>query len=224
VPRFPPPVDDPTALRRVRRGLRRLLRPRPGDDAPGEKTARWYDAVYERSENYRRHYTASEYYFLWAVIADRISSRGVRSVLDIGCGPGQFASLLRDRGIRDYCGFDLSPRSIEIARSACPEFEFSVADALQTDLLESRPYDCVVSCEFLEHVERELDVLRRIRPATRFFGTVPNFASAGHVRSFESTEDVERRYGPLFAELRVDVFRFDARGKVFYLCEGLRAG
>ncbi|MCF7669444.1 MAG: hypothetical protein K9N48_06690, partial [Verrucomicrobia bacterium] len=38
----------------------------------GEKPPEWYDAVYAEISDYRYHYTKSKYYFLWAVIVDRM--------------------------------------------------------------------------------------------------------------------------------------------------------
>lgn len=68
----------------------------------GEKGPKWYDAAFERSDHYRRHYSQSPYYFLWTVIADRIVRAKVEPILEIGCGPGQLACLLRDKGISKY--------------------------------------------------------------------------------------------------------------------------
>ena len=52
-------------------------------------------------------------------------------------------------------------------------------------------------CEFLEHIERDLEVLAMLRPGVRLVATVPTFDSAGHVRHFEGVEGVMGRYGGL---------------------------
>jgi SAM-dependent methyltransferase len=214
------------------RGLRRLAhwlvpppKPAPKAKAPvvgEEKTAEWYDAVYQHSAKYARHYSESGYYFMWTVIADRLRRQGVRRILDLGCGPGQFARLLHDQGFRHYCGVDLSSTSVELARRQCPEFEFIVADLLQDDVLARRDYDCLIALEFLEHVHEDLTVLGQVKRGTRFIGSVPSFPSAAHVRHFTSVEQVEARYGSLFSGFQVDVMIRNPKGTRFYLMEGIK--
>jgi len=189
----------------------------------GERDAAWYDQVYQATEEYRGHYTGSRYYFLWCVVVDRIMRANIRSVLDIGCGPGQFAAFLRDKGLKHYYGLDLSEECVELARSACPEFNFLAASVFETDLLEKLDYDAVVSLEFLEHVEEDIRVLSRIRPGTTFFGTVPSFPYISHVRHFSTCGEVSRRYGGMFREFRVDSLLADQNGKQYYLFEGLKS-
>lgn len=186
----------------------------------GEKGPKWYDAAFERSDHYRRHYSQSPYYFLWTVIADRIVRAKVEPILEIGCGPGQLACLLRDKGISKYHGFDFSPRRIEHAKQVCPEFTFSLQDAFQTDLFTTYDYGAVISTEFLEHVEGDIEVLNQIRSGTRFYGTVPNFPFTSHVRHFRSANEVFSRYDQCFRDLDVDTFLTNPEGTAFYLLEG----
>src|ERR1700730_536745 len=105
----------PMLLRAARR-----LRHRPHRELPQpvaeRQPASYYDGVYAASGAYRGPYAESEYYFMWSIVADRLLKANARSALDLGCGPGQFASLLHDRGgLERYCGIDFSAVSIEIA-------------------------------------------------------------------------------------------------------------
>src|SRR4029077_889859 len=154
----------------------------------------FYDARYLQTEDYCLHYTNSRYYFLWCVILDRMRPTEVRALLDIGCGPGQFASLLCDRGLRRYVGIDFSDVCIRMARLVCTSAEFVCLDVFSSDLFDTYDYDVVVATEFLEHIEGDLEILDRIRPGTRVYGSVPNFADPSHVRYFNSVDDVRARY------------------------------
>src|SRR5436853_5595799 len=62
----------------------------------------WYDGAFRDIEEYHRPYPQSRYYFLWAVIVDRVRRSGLRRVLEIGCGPGQLAAFLLDQGVEQY--------------------------------------------------------------------------------------------------------------------------
>jgi len=89
-------------------------KPRVGDTNPqvGEKSAEWYDASFDACEHWSQHYTASEYYFLWSVIVDRIAMSDAGSILEIGCGTGQLASLIHDKVMCNYHGFDFSAKRV----------------------------------------------------------------------------------------------------------------
>ena len=142
-------------------------------------------------------------------------------MLDIGCGVGGLATLLRDKGLEGYCGVDFSAVRLAQARKICPEFRFVEADAFTTDLFETLDYDAVLSLEFLEHVERDIEILNKIKSGTRFMGTVPNFPHASHVRHFQDIEQVRTRYQQCFESLSVDWLVENEQGKTFYLLDGL---
>lgn len=193
-----------------------------------ERDASWYDAPLEQAEkDGKSHYSMLPYsvvnrYFLWAVIADRIATNGFDHVLDIGCGTGQFACLLKDKGVQNYLGFDFSIKRIEQAEKACPQFDFVVANALHTDLLEKHNYHTVTCIEFLEHIEDDLGVLRNLKKGTKFFGSVPSFPYASHVRHFRSTNEILGRYKYSFRNLRVDPFMcyMNNQPAAFFILEG----
>ena len=185
-----------------------------------EKNAEWYDSAYNSTEAYHCHYTASHYYFMWTVVADRLRRSGACRILDLGCGPGQFASLLRDRGWRYYSGVDFSPRAIELAQQTCPDFGFHLVDLADSDVLEQEDYDVIVTMEFLEHVEFDLDVVRKIRPGTTVLATVPNFPYTSHVRHFNNEREVHERYASEFCDFRIDAFVENDAGKTYFLFEG----
>ncbi|HUW54492.1 MAG TPA: class I SAM-dependent methyltransferase [Rhodanobacter sp.] len=208
----------------VLRGLAAVIAPRHRSasqvEPSGEKGAEWYDASFDACEHWTQHYTESEYYFLWSVIADRVVRTGARSILEIGCGTGQLACLIRDKTTCKYIGFDFSQKRIQYAKQTYPGLSFVQQDAFQTDLFTTCDYDTVVCTEFLEHIEDDRIILNRIRKGTRFYGTVPNFPFVSHVRHFHDENEVQSRYAGYFHDLRVDKFLADAKGKAFYLLDG----
>jgi 2-polyprenyl-3-methyl-5-hydroxy-6-metoxy-1,4-benzoquinol methylase len=191
--------------------------------SPGEeKASTWYDAHYAGSIEYRKHYTESVYYAGWTIVCDRLLRHGVQSVLDIGCGPGQFASLLTESTKVEYLGLDFCGEAIRMAETVCPQCRFLEADVFADQHLEEHDYDAVVSLEFLEHVENDIAVLQRIRPGTLFLGSVPSFPSASHVRHFDATEEVAERYSHLFSRFNVHKHLLCRSGRCLYVMEGLR--
>lgn len=187
-----------------------------------ERPPELYDQTYRTADHWNVHYTLSRYYPLWTVIGDRLQRRGVQRVLDLGCGPGQVASFLRDRGIPVYKGLDFSSTRIDRARAVCPEYDFVQENVYETDLLETFEYDCVLATEFLEHIARDLEVLQRVRRGTVVLASVPNFPGIGHVRHFRDADDVRRRYGPVFSQVEVSTILGNEHGKTYFLLEGIR--
>jgi len=155
-------------------------------------------------------------------IAERIVAASPdAAVLDMGCGPGHLAVLLHERGVRRFTGFDFSEKRLAYAKTQVSGYEFVVADAYTTDLFTTVEYDTVVCTEFLEHLDRDLDVLARIRSGARVLGTVPNYDTDAHVRIFPTRDDVVARYGDLLRDLRVDQVH-NATGTAEWLMDGVK--
>jgi 2-polyprenyl-3-methyl-5-hydroxy-6-metoxy-1,4-benzoquinol methylase len=190
-----------------------------GEDSR-EKNADFYDRTFLEHEHWKNHYTSSRYYPLWSIIVDRILRSGAESIIDIGCGAGQFASFLKDKGIRKYVGLDFSQERIKHAKIICPDFNFIVSDVFETNVFSVNDYDTAICLEFLEHVERDLDTIEMIRAGTRFFGTVPNFPYSSHVRHFNNPQEVIERYGKKFQDFSVDIHLQNDKGTKFFLMDG----
>lgn len=212
---------EASILKKVARKL--LGRPVETDPAAGEKAASFYDEYYALEQKYHIHYTRSDYYFLWAVIADRIENGGIRSVLEIGCGPGQLAGMMMERGVPNWTGMDFSAKAVEMARLNCPRGRFEVGDARTTDLHGRIEHDLVVCTEVLEHIESDLAVVSKFKPGVRCICTVPSFPYHSHVRHFKDRDEVAARYGPLFEDLKVTTWISPRNGEdLFFLMDGRR--
>jgi SAM-dependent methyltransferase len=187
-----------------------------------EKGEDYYNKVFEEKKIFHSHYTASPYYGVWAVILDKIRRLEKGSILEVGCGTGQLAWAIYDSDlITEYLGFDFSEVAINYARRHCPEFKFVVANALDTNLYETFDHTIVISTEFLEHIERDLDVIKSIRCGVTFIGSVPSFPWRSHVRHFSSTEEVFSRYAEHFSSFEVIPIRV-YENKTIYLFQGIK--
>src|SRR5262245_23441763 len=205
----------------IKRALRRpTIRP----PVKGVADADWYDAAYTAIDSSREPFWQSHYYSLWCVIADRVRRDRLKRVIDIGCGPGQFATCLFTMAdIDQYTGLDFSPKAIAYAQKASPQGNFIVGDALTTTLQRDTPHDVVICTEVLEHVPDDARVLSRFIPGVRAICTVPNFPFDSHVRHFETTQSVRDRYAQFFDHFDVwPVFRWYAPNHIYYVMDGVR--
>jgi SAM-dependent methyltransferase len=94
-----------------------------------------YDRV---AEEYVRHiYDELRHKPLDRQLLDRFADgvRGTGLACDLGCGPGQVARYLSERGVA-VCGVDLSPGMVEQARQLNPGIEFHQGDMKALDVPE----------------------------------------------------------------------------------------
>lgn len=188
-----------------------------------ERSADWYDGRFATSAAFQAPYYLSRYYFLWSIIADRIAQKKISSILEIGCGPGQFAELLRAQGMDTYTGLDFSPAAIEIAKARVPQFTFVVDDARTSNVYSRVTHQAIVCTEVLEHIEDDLVVVAQMGLGKRCLCTVPSFPHLSHVRHFSSIEDVRLRYGAFFDDLTVCKYHDSQVESVyFFLIDGVR--
>src|SRR5919109_3859483 len=66
------------------------------------------------------------------------------SVLDVGCGLGDFFGWLKSAGIGvEYTGIDITPKMIEVARQRFPETRFELRNLLENVNCTTKCYDIV---------------------------------------------------------------------------------
>jgi SAM-dependent methyltransferase len=72
-------------------------------------------------------------------------------ICDMGCGPGQIARYLRDRGAA-VCGVDLSPEMVRHARIANPDVAFQQGDLLDLSGVADESYGGIAAFYVIVHV------------------------------------------------------------------------
>lgn len=93
------------------------------------------------------------------------------SVLEVGCGIGQFTPMLYD-GFKRVVGIDLDPENIEIAKKTfcSPNHSFLVANAEKFSIDEK--FDTILVAMILEHVDDPVAVLRNARDLLKDNGRI----------------------------------------------------
>lgn len=157
------------------------------------RTAEYYDDVFERQEVYRCPPEESPYYPLWLAVLSLIKDKAVR-ILDIGCGPGQFAALCAEAG-HEYVGLDWSQVAIEVGEEGPGEFH--LVDLQQDRAYFKEDYDVATFIEFLEHVPDDLEILADIPRGRTIILTVPDYPGKEHFRFFSDLDQATRRYQSL---------------------------
>lgn len=181
-----------------------------------------YDTAYKTGGaggNYHQHYKQSFYYQSWLVAMSHLKDLNREtSILEIGCGAGQFANMLFDYGFSNYTGFDYAAEGVSLAKGNNPKHTdcFFVADAFQTELL-NQDYDLIICFEVLEHIQKDLELLNRIHPGTKMLLSVPNFNDPYHVRYFENEQEVQARYSQVMHIFKISVAMLNQANCLYYI-------
>lgn len=96
-------------------------------------------------------------------LAEKVGTRG--TICDMGCGPGQIAGYLHQRGVK-ACGVDLSAGMVEHARSLHPEIPFQQGNMLALSEVADNSYGGVAAFYSLIHIPR-LEVVKALQELRR---------------------------------------------------------
>lgn len=171
---------------------------------------------------------------VWNRISEEINNDGTLRVLDLGCGPGQFAKCLSSFSVDSYLGLDFSSEALGIARQniknspQSDKFIFRECDLLKTKINTlNYDYNVIVSTEFLEHINEDLKILEEIKAGTHVFATFPDEDSAGHVRYYSSDKEnacreIKERYEGLFEITYIEEWAYANNKKRDWLAKMIR--
>jgi len=127
---------------------------------------------------------------------NNISLRGVRQVLDDGCGGGRYSVALRSLGAAKVTGIDISKDAISLANRRNPfpnnEVSFICGSVLELPF-EDKRFDFVFSNGVLHHTESTEQGLEEIYRVTSPGGQVWLYLYGGKESLFWDTVDLCRR-------------------------------
>lgn len=153
----------------------------------------FYDNAFNESE-YLVNWETSPQKFLFLALSEMVESGS--SVVELGCGTGQFAELLYSIGISKYRGYDWSSVGIAKCRERCPSLFFEVRN-ICFDIPNISSEEIVIASEFLEHIPCDLGLLSQIPSKTSLIISLPLGMCSSHLRCFPTIESVKIRYEPV---------------------------
>jgi 2-polyprenyl-3-methyl-5-hydroxy-6-metoxy-1,4-benzoquinol methylase len=182
-----------------------------------ELSKHWYNEVFDQGGSegmYFLNYRETPWYPVWTRIIEILKENNSTKILDIGCGPGQFAHCVLDSITNiEYTGIDFSSSAILSATMIDLPATFIEADALLFDY-SNIEYNVVISTEFLEHVNGDKEILSQIASGTLIIATLPNMDSAGHVRFLSkdneaAVSEIVNRYSDICTILNIEHFPYE---------------
>lgn len=153
------------------------------------KDHKYYDVAFAERKHYHANWRESYYVPVWEYVFLMLEKSS--KILEVGCGPGQFAAMLYEYGFNNYLGFDFSQVAIDLARKASRQI-FYHGDARHPDNFHVE-YDTIICLETLEHAD-DLAILKNIKQGATVIFSVPDFDDPAHVRYFTDIKQVRARY------------------------------
>lgn len=172
-----------------------------------EREAQYYDKVFAARPEYDCHYEDSPYFELWVRVMNLIPPVGL---IELGCGPGQFAQMLIENGFEYQAGFDISPVAVKMAQGKNPDAQFIVCDLTEADITG----DFFIALEIFEHT-KDYRIIENIGLGKEIVFTVPDFNDPAHVRYFHSVNEVVERYKNVIRFHHIEKFQS------WFICKGV---
>lgn len=158
------------------------------------KDDRFYDKIYKQGGCNKEYFKTAEdsiYYTVWKTVLGYLDKED--KILELGCGVGQLAKLITDKGFNYIAGIDFSIEGLRLAKQKAQELVFILLDLYDERWVEF-DFNVVILSEVLEHLKNDLMVLSYIPKGCKVIFAVPNYDSEGHVRYFRTVRDVLLRY------------------------------
>ena len=97
--------------------------------------------------------------FSWLVHREK-DRLGTASLLDVGCGTGDFAQHLVKDGTLTITGSEIYLKGLQFAKRRQPDVDFIQFDV--TDGILDRSYDIITAFDVFEHIERDVEGMRNV--------------------------------------------------------------
>ncbi len=207
-------LQDNLSLRAICNELRRQL-----ESGQSSVSEQYYDEVFFQSPEYSKPGGQSLYAPVWRQIIEILHQQGSKSILDLGCGPGQFGEFMSENSLDVlYCGVDFSSEAINQARRRCPTGQFFQVHLPMEKFTDLPGFDTVICMEVLEHIDKDRETLANLPAGVFIVATVPNFDSFGHVRIFKYEKEILDRYGDLIEITHIKKVHLSKKSFLWIIC------
>lgn len=177
-----------------------------------ERDGRFWDREYTRKDTLKYKLTTISYKYTncWDLFVDTIMTKSV--VIDLGCGPGNFAKYLHEKGfIGKYIGYEFSEEAIGMASNLkLPDnFTFKLQKVTPemmdviTKTVKVEENTCIIAIAVLQHMRDDIEILEAIPDEIPMIITLVRNAGVSHLRFFNKASDAEERYGTIFDTYRL---------------------
>ena len=140
----------------------------------------------------------------------RLGMLSIENVADLGCGAGNFVSVMTARNQRPevYLGIDNSHSQISIAKAAYPGWKFIYGDFTQERVkAEYERYGAFLMLNLIDTLDDDLAFLASMPEGKPLVFSVPRFERADSKLFLPDNPDVHERYSSILNIRSIGIFR-----------------
>ena len=153
----------------------------------------------------------------------RLGMLNIANVADLGCGPGNFTSVMAKRNQRRevYVGVDISHAQIQTAKAAYPEWSFIYGDFRSPQVIERyERFEAYLLLNVMDILDDELAFLDLVPSGKPVLFSMPRFPKEGSLRYYEDVQSIRDRYSSHLAVKSVG--RLALGADAYYMVVGVR--
>ncbi|MDR2456231.1 MAG: class I SAM-dependent methyltransferase [Deltaproteobacteria bacterium] len=153
----------------------------------------------------------------------RLGMMNIANVADLGCGAGNFTSVMERRGQRRevYLGVDISHAQIKTAKAAYPDWNFIYGDFRSPQVIERyERFEAYLLLNVMDVLEDELSFLELVPSGKPLLFNMPRFPKEGSLRYYEEMGELRDRYSGLLSVKSAG--RLMLGSEAYYMVVGVR--
>ncbi len=140
----------------------------------------------------------------------RLGMLSIENVADLGCGAGNFVSIMTSRNQRPevYIGIDSSHSQIRIAKAAYPGWKFIYGDFNNERIkAEYERFEAYLLLHMVDTAEDDISFLRSMPEGKHLVFSVPKFDKEGSKIFFTEGREIHDRYSSFLAIKSIGRYR-----------------
>lgn len=170
-----------------------------------------YDA--ERRKGRARDKPRKQYKYVLKLC--RKYNHNFNNVLEVGAGFGYFAEMfIMEFKPQKYTLYEFSSETISTIERRMEKFptETVIRNETFKNITDVHQYDCIIAQQVLEHINWDKDFLKKIKPKTWVFLSLPTVQGYCHVRAFLTPDSIAYRYRKI---LKIYEIRHIPRSRIY---------
>lgn len=148
----------------------------------------------------------------------RLGLLSIDNVADLGCGAGNFVSVMVARNQRPevYIGIDNNHHQISTAKAAYPGWKFVYGDFNSERVkAEYERYGAYLLLHMVDTVEDDMALLSSMPEGKPLVFSLPRFEKEGSHVFFTENREIQDRYSPILAIKSIGRYRHKASGEEY---------
>lgn len=141
---------------------------------------------------------------MYANAYGRLGMMSIENVVDLGCGAGNFVSIMASRNQRPemYLGVDNNHQQISIAKAAYPGWKFLYGDFNNERVrMEYERYGAYLMLNLIDTLEDDISFLQSMPEGKPLLFSIPKFEKEGATVWLPEGRDIHDRYSS-FLQIR----------------------